>query len=86
MPDGTTLGALLGFLGLVVTALSGVYVATRTNQTEKESSAQKALEETRDEAYEARITLRDEQIAHLRLQLADALAALDKCKGQNGQP
>lgn len=69
--DGTTIGAFFGFLGLVVTAISGVYVATRTNQTEKESSALKALEETRDEAYQARITLRDEQIEQLRSDLND---------------
>ena len=76
MIDGTTLGAIMGFLGLVVTSAGGVYVATRTNSSEKENSALKALEETRDEATEARITLRDEQILRLQEQLAD-------CKAEN---
>lgn len=74
--DGATIGALLGFLGLVVTAFSGVYIATRTNNTEKEGSAKLALEETRDEAISARLTLRDEQIAQLRIDL-------NNCKIEN---
>lgn len=81
MTDGTTIGALLGFLGLVVTALGGVYVATRTNQVEKENTAQKALEETRDEAYEARIALRDEQIAHFKNLLEEERTKHVDCKG-----
>lgn len=81
MTDGTTIGALLGFLGLVVTALGGVYVATRTNQVEKENTAQKALEETRDEAYEARIALRDEQISHFKCLLDEERARHANCKG-----
>ena len=81
MLDGTTIGALFGFLGLVVTALSGVYVATRTNKTEKESTAQKALEETRDEAIEARIALRDDRIAFLEKRLEEEQAKHQNCKG-----
>lgn len=67
--DVQTLAAILGFLGLVVTTLGGVYVATRNRETEKEDSAQKALEATRDEAYEQRLTLRDETIASLEKRL-----------------
>lgn len=84
MVDGTTIGAFFGFLGLVVTALAGVYVATRTNQTEKESTALKTLEETRDEAYQARLTLRDEKIVLLEEQLALKIAQLRVCKEQHG--
>lgn len=80
MLDGTTVGALLGFLGLVVTALSGVYVATRTSSSEKESAAQRMLEDTRDEATEARFALRDERIAFLEQQLADERAKHQNCK------
>lgn len=69
--DGTTITAVLGFFGLIVTTVAGVYIATRTNKAEKESSAQKALEETRDEVYEGRIKLRDEIVAQLRSDLAD---------------
>lgn len=81
MLDGTTIGALFGFLGLVVTALSGVYVATRTNASEKESTAQRALEETRDEVVDERFKLRDERIEFLEQQLAFERAKHQNCKG-----
>lgn len=67
--DATTLAALLGFLGLVVTSVTGFFVATRANKAEKVSSTMKALEETRDEVYEGRLILRDEKIDQLRLDL-----------------
>lgn len=79
--DGTTIGALLGFLGLVVTSLSGIYVATRTNSSEKESTAQRTLEETRDEVVDERFKLKDERIAFLEQQLADERAKHQDCKG-----
>ncbi len=75
--DGTTIGALLGFFGLIVTAISGVYIAGRANKTEKASTAMKALEDTRDEAYAARLTLRDEQIAKLRLDLSERKSSIE---------
>lgn len=64
--DGQTLGAILGFIGVVVTAVLGFYAATRGNKNEKEDAAKNALDATKDEAYEARILLRDEQIADLK--------------------
>lgn len=70
--DGTVIGSIMGFLGLVVTGLCGVWVASKTNRVEKESSARAALEQSKDEVHEARIILRDEQIANLREQLEKA--------------
>ena len=64
--DGQTLAAILGFLGIVVTGVSGAWVATRTNRTEKEDTARATLEKTRDEAHEALLLLRDETIKALR--------------------
>lgn len=61
--DGATISAFFGFLGIAVTAIAGIFVATRTNQVEKQNSAKLALEQVRDEAHEARLTLRDEQLA-----------------------
>lgn len=72
--DGTTIGALLGFLGLVVTSLSGIYVATRTNSAEKESTAQRTLEATRDEVVDNRFKLYEERIEFLEQQLAEERA------------
>ena len=66
----TILASILGFLGIVVTTLGGVYVATRNRETEKEDSALKTLENTRDEIYEARLTLKDEINANLQKELA----------------
>ncbi len=78
--DATTLGAFLGFFGLIVTTIAGVFVATKTNKAEKAGSSLKALEDTRDEVYEGRLLLRDEQISLLRLDLQDCRAEIEKLR------
>lgn len=60
--DTDTIVALIGFLGLVVTTIGGVYVATKTNRSEKENTAEATLEQTKDAAYEARLAAKDGQI------------------------
>lgn len=78
--DGQTIGAILGFLGIVVTAICGVFVATRTNRTEKQDTARAALEQTKDEVLEARLTLKDETIAALKADKEELEADLAKAK------
>jgi septal ring factor EnvC (AmiA/AmiB activator) len=92
--DTDTIVALIGLLGVVLTTLGGVYIATKTNKSEKEDSAEVALQKTRDEAYvqqleakDDQIELRDDRIAALREDLVEAeqdnaklRAALEDCQ------
>jgi uncharacterized coiled-coil protein SlyX len=61
--DTTTVGTILGFIGTISAIVAGVYTATRNRETEKKDAALQTLEETRDEAYEARVTLLEQKLA-----------------------
>lgn len=74
--DGTAIGAVFTFLGIVVTATAGVYLGTRTNKSEKEATALAAIEAKQadlDAKAEAinlgLLRLRDEEIAILKRRL-----------------
>lgn len=69
--DGTTFAAIGGFLGTLCATVGGVFVATRTNRSEKASTALKTLEDTKDEVVEARMKLKDDQISDIARQLSD---------------
>lgn len=69
--DGSSIGAFLGFLGIVCTTLGGVYVATRNNRSEKASVALQTLEASRDKTQAKQLQQRDERITYLEKDLAD---------------
>lgn len=61
--------ALIGLIGIVITAIGGAFVALSTNRKEKTMVAESTLEK----AYEQRILLRDEQLAESRQDVQDLL-------------
>lgn len=81
--DGSVLGAIFGFLGLVVSTIGGVFIATRTNKTEKETAAIAAIEQTKVDAYEQRIKLRDEQIADLKSDIVVLKLEIEERESEN---
>lgn len=69
--DGSTIGAFLGFLGIVSSTIGGVYIATSNRKSEKASVAQETLNTTKNEVYESRLREKDERIGYLEKRLAD---------------
>lgn len=69
--DGSTIGAFLGFLGIVSSTIGGVYVATRNSRSEKASVALQTLNDARDKNVDERLANKDERIAYLEKDLVD---------------
>lgn len=87
--DPTTAVALAGVMTAVVTTSGGVAIAIVTNRRERENAAVKAAEAQEDraetakvEALQARLELRDEQIAHMVAQIAHLRAENARLKGE----
>lgn len=82
--DNSAIGPVLSFLGLLVTALSGVWIATKTNRSEKKSAAQAALEakeqklqEKQEEIDANRFKLKDEEIDFWKTRFYECRADLE---------
>lgn len=74
--DTATTVAVIGLCGTCLGVIATLIVAIMTNKREKTLAA----EVTMEKVYQGRITLRDEQIADLREDLAEALNERDKYK------
>lgn len=71
--------AVFSFLGVVVTALAGVFVSIITNRKEKRQTSETTMERTLRE----RLTLRDEQLEDIKSDLAEELEVNEVLRLQN---
>lgn len=68
--------AVFSFLGVVVTAIAGIFAAIITNRKEKRQTSETTMERTLRE----RLTLRDEQLADIKADLSEELDENEKLR------
>jgi len=85
--DPTVVVALVSVIGIAISGAFGVLVAVITNRKEKSDAAARAAERAAEkattemeEALRERITLRDEQIAQLKLTIVDLEATIERLR------
>lgn len=75
--DTSTLVAIIGFAGVIVTTVGGVLIAVVTFRSEKTSATTLGVEATQRE----RIALKDEQLADLRGDLQEKDQVIEDLEG-----